>query len=344
MQNKTHILSVLPENLESFVQKKYQINQIFNWIYQNFTLDFNRMTNIKKELQQTLSNNFDNYLPKIVKTENSVDGTQKFLLELIDKNKIEMVLIPFKNKNTLCVSSQVGCKRNCKFCATAKMGLIRNLEVFEIISQIFLANKILSENDKKLTNIVFMGMGEPLDNFENVINAIKILENEKTFSFSPRRITISTSGVVPQIYKLTETGLKIKLAVSLNAAINHKREILMPITKAYPLSEPKKALLHFRKNTPYRITFEYVMIKNFNMFDEDIKAISSYLGDISCKLNLIPWNKVDFLEYESPTEEETIEFERKLQKNSFAITRRRSRGADISAACGQLAIKSKIKR
>ena len=341
MQNKTHILSVLPDSLLNLTEKKYRISQIFNWIYKNFTLDFFKMTNLPKPLQTALNDNFDSFLPQVLKTETSKDGTKKFLLQLYDGNSVEMVLIPFKNKNTLCVSSQVGCARNCKFCATAKMGLIRNLQVYEIISQIFLANKMLNQSGKRLTNIVFMGMGEPLDNFDNVISAIKILENEQTFSFSPRRITISTSGVVPGIYKLIETGLKIKLAVSLNAAINAKREILMPITKKYPLAQLKEALLKFRKSTPYRITFEYVMIKNFNMFDEDLKAISSFLGDISCKLNLIPWNKVDFLDYESPTEEETIEFERKLQKNSFAITRRRSRGADISAACGQLAIKSK---
>jgi len=344
MPDKNHILTASIKDLEQIADKKFRVSQILNWIYKNYIIDFDNMKNLSKDLRAKLSNKFDNKLPKILKKETSIDGTQKFLLELSDKNEIEMVLIPYKNKNTLCVSSQVGCKRNCQFCATAKMGLIRNLETYEILSQIYIANRILHNDEKKLTNIVFMGMGEPLDNFDNVIKAVELLQNNDTFSFSPRRITISTSGVVPGIYKLSEINLKIKLAVSLNAAINEKRRILMPITIAYPLAELKKALKNFRKHSPYRITFEYVMIKNFNMFDEDIKAISSFLGDISCKLNLIPWNKVSFLDYESPSEEEVLEFEKKLQNNSFAVTRRKSRGSDISAACGQLAIKSKLKK
>ena len=341
MLNKPHILELFPTEIRSLgvFEKKYRIAQFLKWIYQDFVVDFSKMSNIPISKRNELTAMLTNDLPAIDKIEESSDGTTKFLLNLKDDNKIEMVIIPNGNKNTLCVSSQVGCIRNCKFCATATMGLIRNLEVYEIVTQIFIASQHLKKLDKKLTNIVFMGMGEPLDNYDNLIKSIRILENSELFNFSPRKITISTSGVIPKIYDLIDTGLKIKLAVSLNAAMQDKREILMPITKTYPLNDLKNALLTFKKHTPYRITFEYVMIKDFNMENKDVKAIISYLSDISCKLNLIPWNELSFLPYKSPSEKEVEIFENKLQNSNFAVTRRRSRGQDISAACGQLAVK-----
>ena len=342
MVNKPHILELFPNEIKKLglFEKKYRIVQFLKWIYQDFVIDFSKMSNIPISKRNELRSLLANDLPAIDKIEESSDGTTKFLLNLNDNNKIEMVLIPNGNKNTLCVSSQVGCIRNCKFCATATMGLIRNLEAYEIVAQIFITSQHLKKQDKKLTNIVFMGMGEPLDNYNNLIKSVKILENDEFFNFSPRKITISTSGVIPRIYDLIDSGLKIKLAVSLNAAMQDKREILMPITKTYPLAELKNALVTFKKHTPYRITFEYVMIKDFNMSYKDVKAIIAYLGDISCKLNIIPWNELSFLSYKSPSENEVEAFEKKLQNLSFAVTRRRSRGQDISAACGQLAVKS----
>jgi 23S rRNA (adenine2503-C2)-methyltransferase len=201
---KKHILNLLPNEIEeimsSFCDKKYRISQVIDWVFKKFCSDFNLFTNISKELQFTLSETFFFSLPTILNESNSSDGTTKFLLELEDKNKIEMVIIPFKNKTTLCISSQVGCIRDCQFCATAKIGFIRNLEVYEILSQYFIAQQLLK--DQRITNIVFMGMGEPLDNYFNVVKTIKILEAEKGFSFSGRKITISTCGVVPNIYKI----------------------------------------------------------------------------------------------------------------------------------------------
>ena len=334
---KKHILELLPGELKKCLpdEKKYRVNQILNWIYNNHEMDFCKMSTLPPSLREELSTKFENFLPEIIKVDISRDGTKKYLLSLVDDNKIEMVLIPNEEKNTLCISSQVGCSRGCSFCATASLGLIRNLVVYEIILQVFLAIQELEEN--KLTNIVFMGMGEPLDNLGNVIKAVKILQEEQCFSFSPRRITISTCGIIPKLNELADSGLKIKLAVSLNSAIQEKREKLMPICRKYPLTELKNALLDFRKKTAFRITFEYVMIKDFNVGQKDINALLKFLGDISCKLNVIKWNEVSSMPFKSPSEEEVAEFIRGIKKLSSAITYRKSRGGDIDAACGQLA-------
>ncbi|MCF7792450.1 MAG: 23S rRNA (adenine(2503)-C(2))-methyltransferase RlmN [Candidatus Cloacimonetes bacterium] len=341
---KTHVLSLLPGELEENFQQKsiprFRTKQLLNWIYENLTCELHEMKNLPKTLKKQLTDHFDFFLPEIVKQETSTDGTSKFLFQLADNTHIEMVHIPHLDKNTFCISSQAGCSRGCKFCATASLGLSRNLAVEEIVAQIFLAKQFLKEN--RLTNIVFMGMGEPLDNLENVLKAVKILQNDACFNFSPRRITISTCGVIPGIRRLAESDLKVKLAVSLNAAIQTKREELMPVTKMYSLPELKKAILDFRKKTAYRITFEYVMIKDFNMGNEDVKAIYKFLGDITCKLNLIKWNEVPHFSYKSPSEDEIEIFRKKLEKLSSAVTFRNSRGADISAACGQLAGKQKF--
>jgi 23S rRNA (adenine2503-C2)-methyltransferase len=333
-----HILSLISEEVEKILlqlgEKKYRINQILSWIYDKYCINFEEMTNISKSLREKLMDIFDFTMPQIDAYQKSKDQTEKYSLRLSDDRLIEMVFIPNDKKNTLCISSQVGCARNCQFCATATMGFIRNLEVEEIVAQLFIAQKLHPEN--KITNIVFMGMGEPLDNYDNVIKAIQIIQSDKGFSLSPRRMTISTCGVIPQINKLADSGIKIKLAVSLNAAIDTKRDIIMPINKKYPLSDLKKSLIAFRAKTNYRISFEYIMIKNFNMGDEDVKALIKFAGDISCKINLIKWNNVPNLSWESPSNEDIEHFITKLSKISAAITVRQSRGDDISAACGQL--------
>jgi 23S rRNA (adenine2503-C2)-methyltransferase len=337
-----NVLDLLPEELIQQLleigEKEYRAKQILNWIFNKRTTNFNEMTSLSEDLRTKLQETYQIGIPTILNKVVSVDGTTKYLLSLQDGSNIEMVIIPNGKKNTLCISSQVGCARQCEFCATAKLGFTRNLETYEITSQVFLAIKELS--DDKLTNIVFMGMGEPLDNFDNVVKAIRILQHDLCFNFSPRRITVSTSGVIPQISKLADTGLKLKLAVSLNSAIQAKREQLMPISKAYPLSELKKNLIDFRKKTPYRITFEYVMIKDYNIGRIDVKALLKYLGDISCKLNVIKWNKVDDLSYETPSATEVSRFINSMNILSSAVTYRRSRGTDIDAACGQLVAKN----
>ncbi|MFA5499296.1 MAG: 23S rRNA (adenine(2503)-C(2))-methyltransferase RlmN [Candidatus Cloacimonadia bacterium] len=318
---------------------KYRVEQICDWLYKKQVSDFESMSNLPQDLRDRLKEKYSSELPKIVRKSVSVDGTKKYLLELTDSSYIEMVTIPEKKKLTLCVSSQVGCARGCAFCATAKNGLKRNLTSSEIIEQVVLA--IRENPDRTLTNIVFMGMGEPLDNVVNVIKAVRILQDDRCLSFSPRRITVSTCGVIPGIRKLMESGLKVKLAVSLNAAIQRKREILMPVTKQYPLSDLIEELKYFRANTPFRITFEYVMIKDFNIGREDVKAIIKLLGQISCKLNLISWNETDGSNFKRPSEQEVDQFIKQLHQFSFAVTYRKSRGMDIEAACGQLSARYK---
>ena len=296
------------------------------------------MSSLSKNLRNYLEETFTIGLPKIVTINNSVDGSQKFLLELSDKTNIEMVLIPHLNKNTLCISSQVGCARKCSFCATAQMGLIRNLTIAEIVGQVYLAQ--LELGDKRLTNIVFMGMGEPFDNYDNVISAVKMLQNKEMFKISPRRITLSTSGVIPGIEKLSREGIRVKLAISLNSAIPEKRKTLMPITNKYSIPELKKTLQNYSHRTHFPVTFEYVMIRNFNMGKDDIKALIKFVGDLSCKINLIPWNSLNYLSYESPSKMEITDFSEKLKRINSAVTIRKSRGNDINAACGQLAFHS----
>jgi 23S rRNA (adenine2503-C2)-methyltransferase len=292
------------------------------------------MTNISKKLQDELSLHFDCQLPKIINIASSIDGTKKFLLRLSDGEHIEMVLMPSDKKNALCISTQVGCARGCSFCATAKMGLHRDLYSFEILSQILLA--MHHTPDSPITNIVLMGMGEPLDNYLCVMEAIAVLQSDDGFRFSGRRITLSTSGIVPVIYTLADSGVKIKLAVSLNSAIGEKRSKLMPVNDIYPLTELKKALQYFRKKTAFRITFEYILISGYNMGKEDIKALGKYCGDISCKLNLIQYNDISSGAWKSPTDKEVDDFVQAIERFPFAITKRKSRGADISGACGQL--------
>ncbi|MCF7858597.1 MAG: 23S rRNA (adenine(2503)-C(2))-methyltransferase RlmN [Candidatus Cloacimonetes bacterium] len=336
------ILELLPTELTNYLisigEKEYRAKQIFNWIYNKRSSDFNEMTSLSENLRERLNSDFSFNLPIIEQKSISQDGTTKYLLSLADDAKIEMVLIPNEKKNTLCISSQVGCFRKCEFCATATLEFTRNLETYEIIAQVFLAINELKET--KLTNLVFMGMGEPLDNFDNLVKAINIMQHDLCFNFSPRRITVSTSGVVPKITDLADTGLKIKLAVSLNSANQTKREELMPISKKYPLTELKKALIDFRKKASYRITLEYVMIKDFNIGKEDANALIKFMGDISCKLNLIKWNAVNGLKYEAPSGNEVERFRKLMNVQKSAVTFRRSRGEDIEAACGQLAAKN----
>lgn len=317
---------------------KFRATQLLDWVYDKHVYDFQNMTNLSNELRIQIKQSFRLFLPKVVESNKSKDGSVKFLLELWDHARIEMILMPSEKSATLCISSQVGCARRCKFCATGKLGLTRNLLTSEIIGQLLLAKKYIK--NRKLTNVVFMGMGEPLDNYENVVQAVRIMTDEKAINLSSRRITISTCGVIPKIKLLANEDIKVKLAVSLNAVLDNKRDEIMPINKTFPLSDLKKALLDFRHATSYRITFEYVMIKNFNMGNDDVRAILKYLGDQSCKLNLIAWNPVEGLDYEAPSQESIEEFKTKLSQLQCPIIQRDSRGDDINGACGQLAAKA----
>jgi len=339
MEEKPHILSFsiddLKEKLLYICKKPFIVKQVLRWVFIHHLVDFTLMTNLSKEIRERLSDEFDCSLPSIIDVKKSNDKSKKLLLKLHDNNLIEMVFMPSSDKNSLCISSQVGCSRLCAFCATGKLGLKRNLKQEELLAQVLIAFSYFK--DHKITNIVLMGMGEPLDNIDNVLSFLRVLQAEDGFRFSGRRTTLSTCGIVPRINDLSNSGIKLKLAVSLNSAIDEKRSKIMPVNNTYPLSELKSALLSFRKKTNFRITFEYVMIDDFNMGSEDIKALIKFCGDISCKLNLIKWNKVSKLSLKSPSDKKVEAFIEKLQKLPCAVTYRKSRGVDIAGACGQLA-------
>ncbi|MCF7916254.1 MAG: 23S rRNA (adenine(2503)-C(2))-methyltransferase RlmN [Candidatus Omnitrophica bacterium] len=325
--------STLVELKEELVRngfKPYSAKQIFNWIYKRRVKDFSAMTTIAKNQREELENIF--YFPElpILKKEESKDGTKKFLFQLTDQETIESVLIPKKERNTLCLSTQVGCKFNCKFCASNIGGFVRNLEVSEIINQYLELSKRCN-----ITNIVFMGIGEPLDNLKNVYKAIKILTEPLGINFTKKRITVSTCGLPNKIKELADLNLGIKLSLSLHAADDGKRTKIMPINKKYPLDQLVEALGYYQKKQKYPVTFEYIMINNFNLEESDVKKLAKLVNKIGAKLNLIPYNPTG-TDLKSADLVERENFKQKLKEKNIIFTTRKSRGEDINAACGQL--------
>ena len=316
---------------------RYRARQLFNFIYAKGFDEFLDISVLKKLDRNMLSEKL--FIPKLESNPiKDTDGTTKFLFKLLDGQAIESVLIPMKEgKNTICVSTQVGCKMNCKFCATAKLGFIRNLQTWEIVYQVrYIYNQIKKETHRT-PNIVFMGMGEPLDNYENVIRAILIINNEHGLSISRRRITVSTCGIVPKIEELKKDLAYINLAISLNAADNLKRNYLMPINNSYPIEELINSAKDFPLPERKRLTFEYIMIKGFNDTQEDIKNLIKLLKPIKCKLNLIPLNKHLYSENLYPSDAQIIEnFAKQLRDKNMFVTVRKSKGESINAACGML--------
>ncbi|MEN6444808.1 MAG: 23S rRNA (adenine(2503)-C(2))-methyltransferase RlmN, partial [Candidatus Cloacimonas sp.] len=316
----------------------YRTKQILSWLYKSLINDPDAMTNLPQQIKLLLKDNYSFFLPEVDAMVVSKDRSIKYRLRLEDGELIESVLIPAAKKNTLCISTQVGCAHNCQFCSTGKMGFIRNLQSYEIVGQVINAASYLKNNGSShLTNLVFMGMGEPMDNLENVLDALKMLQSNEGLSISPRHITISTCGVVPGIISLANSGIKVKLALSLNSAIESKRKELMPICKQYNLLELKQALLYYQRNSTYRVTIEYILFAGYNMGNEDLAALRKYIGDISCKINFIPFNVDGKSKFRAPTEAEITDFMQRAQILPQAITLRKSRGSDILGACGQLA-------
>ncbi|MDP2961060.1 MAG: 23S rRNA (adenine(2503)-C(2))-methyltransferase RlmN, partial [candidate division Zixibacteria bacterium] len=305
-------------------------------IYNKGVLDFAQMTDISKELRKKLCGiAYIEKLKLLEKQISQIDQTEKFLFELSDGKKIETVLMREKERVTLCISTQVGCALNCIFCATGSMGFERNLSAGEIVDQIICAKEHLKE-DEKITNLVIMGMGEPLLNYENTLKAIRMIQSELGLSISAKRITLSTAGIVPQIYKLADEGLRIKLALSLNAPDDELRKKLMPITKKYPLSKVMEALKYYAEKTDTRITFEYVLIKDINDSKEQALELAKLVRGIPCKINLIPYNPVKNCPFKKPDEDSLQAFRDILYPRAPAVTLRKSKGEDIQAACGQL--------
>lgn len=322
-------------------EKPFRAQQLIQWIHQTGLSDFTQMTNIGKALIEKLSRISYIGLPEIVTCQKSNDGTHKWLLKLDCGNCIETVFIPESNRGTLCVSSQVGCALNCSFCSTAKQGFNRNLSTAEIIGQVWLAARELSLtkgiHDQRITNVVMMGMGEPLLNFDNVVAAMDIMMDDFAYGLSKRRVTLSTSGVLPDLERLKEVS-PVALAVSLHAPNDELRNELVPINKKYPLAQLMALCKRYFKDEPRRkVTFEYVMLKGINDQPEHAAQLIKLLKDVPSKVNLIPFNPFPLTQYQRSSQEAIDAFRDRLIKNGINTITRKTRGDDIDAACGQLA-------
>ena len=325
--------------LNSF--KPFRANQIFHWLWKKSVYSFYEMTNLPDRLIEFLDTNFIINNIKIHKTQKSTDGTIKYAIELHDGFIVECVLIPTKNRITACVSSQVGCSLNCKFCATARLKRMRNLKADEIYDQVVLISKQAREFfNKPLTNIVFMGMGEPLMNYKNVVKSINKISSKLGLGMSPKRIVVSTSGVPKMIRKIADDNVKFKLAVSLHSAVNEVRTSIMPFNEKMNLDELSESLQYWYTKTKNIITFEYVVWKGVNDKIEDIKALVKFCKKVPSKVNLIQYNSIDDPNFVQAPKSILDNYIQLLESNKIKVTIRKSRGQDIDAACGQLANKS----
>jgi 23S rRNA (adenine2503-C2)-methyltransferase len=338
-------LDELNDYFVSIGEPKFRGGQVFNWMYNHLVTDFTEMNNLSKELRNKLSDN------TIIKTLDYVDsevsestGTKKFVFETNEHNKIESVIIPEENRKTLCISTQIGCPLDCKFCATGLMGYKKNLSAGEIFDQYLLAAKDYGKDN--LTNIVYMGMGEPLLNYSATINSLKIFADELTTGISLRKITVSTAGIAPKIIDLADSGLKVKIALSLHSCFEDTRSKIMPINIKYSLKQNIDAIKYYVKKTGTRITFEYIMLKDINDRQDDINALARLCSEIPSKINVIPFNSLKHMNPEGfsallePTPKHRIEdFVTKLRDRNITVNVRYTQGDDIAAACGQLAVK-----
>ena len=344
MKKEIRALSIenLITELEALQQPKFRAKQIYEWLWNKSCVDFEQMSNLSKELRNTLQQNF--YINHITEniTQKSNDGTIKMGFKCQDDRMIEGVMIPADNRMTACVSSQVGCSLSCKFCATGFLKRERNLEAGEIYDQVVLLNQqSLHHFEKPLTNIVYMGMGEPLLNYDNVMRSINLITTDEGLGMSSKRITVSTSGVARGIMRMADEGKKFNLALSLHAATDEKRLQIMDINKSNPLDTVIDALSYFYNKTGNKITYEYILFKDFNDSDEDAKHLIKLCKKVPSFVNIIEYNQVDGVEYTKATDERLQRFTMILEQNGIDAKVRRSRGKDIDAACGQLANKNK---
>ena len=332
---KNFDLDTLKEELKNIGEKPFRAEQIFKWIFQNKVTTFDEMTNLSLDLRKKLEENYILGNFKIVRKLESVDGTKKYLFDVQDGqgNLIESVLMQYHHGYTICVSSQIGCKMGCKFCASTGIPFSRNLEAGEIVEQILAIERDL---EIKISNIVFMGIGEPLDNYDNVMESIKIINNPKGLGIGARHISISTSGLVPKIYEMADRQMQCTLSVSLHSSNNKTRSEMMPINNAYPIEELMKACKYYIEKTNKRISFEYALAKDNNDNLEDAKKLVQLLKGMIAHVNLIPINKIEEGKYTKSTNESIIRFRDYLNDHGIVATIRRELGSDISAACGQL--------
>lgn len=330
---KDYNLDELKQALIKLGEKPYRAEQIFKWIFVENVISFDEMTNLSLELRNKLNQNFDLHVFKILQKQESKDGTKKYLFDVLDENAIETVLMEYKHGRTICVSSQIGCRMGCRFCASTGIKFSRNLSSGEIIEQLL---AIQRDENIKISNLVFMGIGEPLDNYNNVINAIKILNNQKGINMGARHISVSTSGLVPKIYDLADENMQCTLSVSLHSANNETRSKMMPINKTYDIQELIKACKYYIQKTNRRVSFEYALAKDNNDNLGDAKELVNLLKGMLCHVNLIPINKIENGNYIKSTNENIINFRDYLNQKGIVATIRRELGSDIDAACGQL--------
>jgi len=339
---KVDLKNLSPSELEYFIasfgKERYRSIQLLRWLYKIGVHHFDEMTNLSKTFRQKLSQvSFVSFLSPL-QIEKSKDGTQKFLFGLEDGNRIESVLIPEKKRLTLCLSTQAGCAMGCQFCLTGKRGLKRNLTTAEIVNQILAVRETLLDQTS-ITNIVLMGMGEPLANYGNTLKAIELMTHPESFKFSSRRVTLSTVGLLPELKQLAQEKIRFRLAISLNASTEETRSRLMPINLHHPLKKLLELCRKYPLPSRARITFEYVLLEGKNDSPEDAKRLLKLLKGIPSKINLIPLNEAPGIPYKKPSEERVRQFQEILMEGGLTAIIRASKGADISAACGQLQAK-----
>ena len=330
-------ISELEAALESRGVERFHARQLYRWIYKRGVTDVDRMTDLSRTDRETVKNEFIISTPKVVADDRSVDGTRKFALELADGRRIESVFIPDTPSMTFCISTQVGCAMACGFCLTGKMGLVRNLTAGEIAGQVRVLAAATDMLDHPF-NIVLMGMGEPLHNYDNTMKALRMLHSEHGLAVSPRRVTLSTVGIVPGLERLAHEPLMPNLAISLHATTDEQRTELVPPNRKYPLAEILEVCRRFPLKRRSRITFEYVMLAGVNDTPEDARRLARLLHGIKSKVNLIPLNPAPGIPYERPSDERVDRFAQILADRYLTVSVRKSRGQDIRAACGQLIV------
>ena len=338
---KDYDLEDLKKEFTEMNEKPFRAEQVFKWIYESKVTSFDEMTNLSLELREKLKENYTMCNFKILRKQESSDGTKKYLFDILDGNAIESVLMSYHHGYTICVSSQVGCKMGCKFCASTGINFVRSLTSGEIVEQILAVER---DNNIRISNVVFMGIGEPLDNYDNVVNAIRIINNPKGINIGARHISVSTSGLVPKIYKLAEENIQCTLSISLHATTNEKRSSMMPVNNRYPIEELLQACKDYIEKTNRRISFEYALAKDNNDNLDDAKELVKLLKGMLCHVNLIPINKIENGAYSKSSNENIMKFRDYLNAHGIVATIRRELGSDIDAACGQLRRKNLNKK
>lgn len=331
---KSLTLSEVTEELKNLGEKAFRAKQLYQWMHEKLARSYDEMTNVSKALKEKLQENFSyTSLQMVTYQESKIDGTRKYLFELADGNVVESVWMKYKHGNSVCVSSQVGCRMGCRFCASTIDGLERNLLPGEILDQIYYISKHTGE---RVSNIVVMGSGEPMDNYDNILQFVHMLTDENGLHISQRNVTVSTCGIAPKIRQLAEEDLQITLALSLHATTDEKRKKLMPIANAFSLNEVLDACAYYFEKTGRRLTFEYSLVRGVNDTEEDARELIELIGHLNCHVNLIPVNPIEERDYKESTTQAIRAFQSKLERGGVTATVRREMGRDIDGACGQL--------